>query len=103
MSKIQTDEVSSIIKERIHNFDLNPDREKGITIISYNIPGVSASCLREAINQLNTVFVSASISCNSIAKSINDLVTIHENVYPILKDKEHEKHGWYRKFEKKRF
>ena len=102
MSKIQADEISSIIKERIDNFALF-DMKKGITIISINVPGVSVSCLHEAINQLDAAMVSASISCSSIAKSINDLAVIHENTYPILKDKEHEKYGWYRKFEKKRF
>jgi len=72
-------------------------------IISINIPGVSASCLQEAVRQLSAAMVSTTGLCSSIAKSINDLQIAHENIYPILKDKQDNKHGWYRKFEKKRF
>jgi len=103
MSKIQADEISSILKERIDNFELNPNNDKGITIISVNIPGVSASCLQEAVRQLSAAMICTVGVCSSVAKSINDLQIIHENVYPILKDKQYNKHGWYRKFEKKRF
>lgn len=76
--------------------------ERGI-IISINVPGVSASCLQDAVRQLNIAMVGTIGSCSRIAKSINDLKVEHENFYPILKNKEHNKHGWYRKFEKKRF
>ena len=75
---------------------------KGI-IVSINVLVVSASSLQEAINQLNVAMVCVSESSNRMAQSINDLAIVHENIYPILKDKPHEKYGWYRKFEKKRF
>lgn len=75
---------------------------KGI-IVSINVPGVSASYLHEAINQLNLAMVCVAESTNSMTKVINDLSIKYENTYPILKDKQHEKYGWYRKFEKKRF
>jgi len=104
MSKIQADEISSIIKERIDNFELSPDNDRGITIISINVPGVSASCcLQEAVRQLNAAMFCTLVPCSRVAKSINDLQIVHENVYPILKDEQHNKYGWYRKFEKKRF
>ena len=76
--------------------------QKGI-IVSINIPGVPAYCLQASIMQLSQAMVCISGQCSSIIKAINDLAVVHENVYPILKDKEHEKYGWYRKFEKKRF
>lgn len=76
--------------------------ERGI-IISINVPGVSASCLQDAVRQLGAAMVCTIESCSSIAKSINDLKVEHENFYPILKDNENNKYGWYRKFEKKRF
>lgn len=76
--------------------------ERGI-VISINVPGVSVACLQEAVRQLSAGMVCTIGPCSSIAKSINDLKIVHENTYPILKDKEHNKHGWYRKFEKKRF
>ena len=100
MSKIQADEISSIIKERIDNFESNPDGERGITI---NIPWVPKYCVQAAIMQLSSAMVCISGQCSGIAKRINDLAVAHENVYPILKDRKHEKYGWYRKFEKKRF
>ncbi len=72
-------------------------------IISINIPGVSASCLQEAVRQLSAAMLCTVGECSSLVKSINDLQIKCENVYPILKDKKHNKHGWYRKFEKKMF
>lgn len=75
---------------------------KGI-IVSINIPGVSASCLQDAVRQLNAPMVCISGQCSDMAKAINDSAIVYENVYPILKGKEHKKYGWYRKFEKKRF
>ena len=75
---------------------------KGI-ILSINIPWVPASCVQAAIMQLSSAMVCMSESSSSMAKVINDLAVVHENVYHVLKDKEHQKYGWYRKFEKKRF
>ena len=76
--------------------------QKGI-IVSINIPGVPASCVQAAIMQLSSSMVCISGQCSGMIKAINDLAIVHENVYPVLKDKEHQKYGWYRKFEKKRF
>lgn len=90
MSRIQIDERGIQIDERV-------------IIISINVPGVSASCLQEAVRQLSAAMICTIGPCSIIAKSINDLKVEHENIYPILKNKEHDKHGWYRKFEKKRF
>ena len=75
---------------------------KGI-IVSINIPGVPASYVQAAIMELNSAMVCILEASSVMAKITNDLAIIDENVYPILKDKEHEKYGWYRKFEKKRF
>lgn len=75
---------------------------KGI-IVSINIPGVPAFRVQAAIMQLSSAMVCISESSSGINKVINDLAIANENVYPILKDKEHKKYGWYRKFEKKRF
>lgn len=74
-----------------------------VIILSINIPGVSASCVQEAIMQLSSAMVCISESSSNMAKAINDSAIVYENVYPILKDKENNKYGWYRKFEKKRF
>lgn len=76
--------------------------ERGI-VISINVPGVSVACLQDAVRQLSAAMVYTIGPCSSIAKSFNDLKVKRENIYPILKDKEHNKYGWYRKFEKKRF
>ena len=99
-AKIQADEISYIIKERIDNFELNCDEQRGVNI---NIPGVSVSCLQEAVRQLSAAMFCTIVPCSEIVKSINDLKVEHENFYPILKNKEYNKYGWYRKFEKKRF
>lgn len=101
MSKIQADEISSIIKERIDNFELNIDIERGITICCYIPTDIPYHLFQQGIIE--------SASAPLYYKPPPDVFEVINKTcfetfeIPILKNKEHEKYGWYRKFEKKRF
>ena len=120
MSKIMKDEIASIIKERVDNFELNIDEpikseKKPIRIaivgsgMMYRPYGLKAA-IRAATSH------PVKIICGS-KKQIEDLVIEQmnfKNQFEILDrprfdhlevfaEKENHPYGWYRKFEKKRY
>ncbi len=118
-SKIQADEISSIIKERIDNFELNADNYESehyrniIRIVGYGadlIPAQQAMIsLAKHIDIINIVhedyiknvddyIINADARMKEL---VQEQVELFEVAYPILKDIEKPK-DWYRKFEKKK-
>jgi hypothetical protein len=87
MSVITPDEIVSVIKERIDNFELNVDSSETNDIICG-----SSEQLKDVINE------QAYYLHNRHQPSDFQLTTANE----IFK-KENHPYGWYRKFEKKRF
>lgn len=93
-AKIQADEISSIIKERIDNFELERDRKMLVIGCTPEPLGLKAA-VAAAIGNC--------IPINYVSKEKLELVEqsmFHEN---LIYKKENHPYGWYRKFEKKRF
>ena len=115
MSKIQADEISSIIKERIDGFELNND------ILEHNRPQI---CMIECDDYEYLRLQSAVEAAIASESPIEVICTTQQQMREVLNEqgywtnnkfdhlevladrefkKENHQHGWYRKFEKKRF
>ena len=108
MAKIREDEISSIIKERIDNFELveedvfkiKPERKKAI-ILTGN---------RELLNFNSFVLAIAAACGNKIGVQLYDLTSIrcmeklaYESIIIDDTNKPEKPKDWYRKFEKKKW
>ncbi len=118
MSKIQADEISSIIKERIDNFELNVD----INCEKHSRPRIAIVGCGAMLHGIEVAIKSAifehpvEIVCGTEHQMIEamreqvgfrnefEILNRYDIENPILlESKENHPYGWYRKFEKKRF
>jgi hypothetical protein len=115
-AKIQADEISSIIKERIDNFELNVDYSgfkhdrTHICIVGCGIEAQQAMISlakhidiidivhADSIKNIDDYIINADVRMREL---VQEQVELFEVMYPILKDIE-KPNDWYRKFEKKK-
>ena len=104
-AKIQADEISSIIKERIDNFELNVDTVMNNSRPTLCIVGTDDYMylrLQAAVEAATAGEWPIEICTTSqqMKEVLSEQLYIDEMVFA---EKENHPYGWYRKFEKKRF
>ena len=99
--KLEADEIISIIKERIDDFEINvdvsiPTQERGIEIVGACAKNKLLSIVKEMINE-QLIFYNALTNQEEETK---ELIKALDFKYPILKEEKSK--DWYRKFDNKK-
>lgn len=109
MAKIIEEEIASIIKERIDNFDLSKDvfkikpKRKKVIILTGNRALLNSQAFDLAVaaaygNKVDVKLYDGSQSIRDMEKLAYETIIIDENLERKEKPKD-----WYRKFEKKKW
>lgn len=109
MSKIREDEIESIIKEKIDNFELEDDvfkikpKRKKVIILTGNRSLLNSKSFELAVaaaygNKIDVQLYDGSQSIRGMEKLAYEPIIIDEKL-----EKKEEPKDWYRKFEKKKW